>query len=188
MNKIHASARFLLASILSLILSLAAIAQRPANGAAQSYSPQLVAELRQVQQAAMTSDYAYAQVAHLCNNIGPRLSGSPQAAQAVKYVAGELRKLGLEVQLERVMVPHWVRGVETGELIEFKDQAPKTTQKIRLTALGGSVATPVEGITAEVVVVNNFDELRALGGAGVAGKIVLYNTRFDKQMAAHGFA
>jgi hypothetical protein len=188
MKRIHASARLLAATILSFTLSLAAIAQRPANGAAQPYSPQLVAELRQVQQAAMASDYAYNQVAHLCNNIGPRLSGSPQAAQAVEYVASELRKLGLEVQLEKVMVPHWVRGVETGELIEFKDQAPNTTQKIVLTALGGSAATPPEGVTAEVVVVNNFDELRALGRAGVAGKIVLYNARFDKQMAEQGLA
>ncbi|MEN3333873.1 MAG: hypothetical protein V7641_3238 [Blastocatellia bacterium] len=184
----HASARLIAASSLSFILSLAAVAQRPANGAAQTYSPQLVAELRQVQQAAMASDYAYTQVTHLCNNIGPRLSGSPQAAQAVEHVAGELRRLGLEVQLERVMVPHWVRGVETGELIEFTGQAPKTTQKILLTALGGSTATPAEGVTAEVVVVNNFDELRTLGRAGVAGKIVLYNARFDKQMAAQGFA
>jgi carboxypeptidase Q len=188
MKRIHPSARLLLASSLSLILSLAAAAQRPTDGAAQSYSPQLVAELRQVQQAALASDYAYEQVAHLCNHIGPRLSGSPQAAQAVEYVAGELRKLGLDVQLERVMVPHWVRGVETGELIEFNGQAPKTTQKIVLTALGGSVSTPPEGITAEVVVVNNFDELRALGRERVAGKIVLYNARFDKQMAEQGFA
>lgn len=170
------------------MLSLVAVAQRPVPTPVPSYSPQLMAELRQLQQAALASDYAYNQVAHLSNNIGPRLSGSPQAAQAVDYVAGELRQLGLEVQLEKIMVPHWVRGIETGELVEFKGQAPKTTQKIVLTALGGSSSTPPEGITAEVVVVNNFDDLRALGRERVTGKIVLYNVRFDKQMAAQGFA
>ncbi len=185
--KIHVTLRFLLASTLALILGLAAAAQHPTDGATP-YAPQLVTELRRLQQAAMASDYAYDQVAHLCNNIGPRLSGSAQAAQAVEYVAGELRRLGLDVQLERVMVPHWVRGVETGELVEFKGQAPKTTQKIVLTALGGSVATPPEGVTAEVVVVNDFDELRAMGRERVAGKIVLYNARFDKQLAAQGFS
>jgi Zn-dependent M28 family amino/carboxypeptidase len=56
-----------------------------------------------------------------------------------------------------------------------------------LTALGGSVATPPTGLTAEVVVVNNFDELAAMGRARVAGKIVLFNHRFDQQMAAEGF-
>jgi carboxypeptidase Q len=151
------------------------------------YSPQLLAELKQIQQAALTSDYAYRQVAYLSDNIGPRLSGSPQAQRAVEYVAGEMRRLGLDVQLEKLMVPHWVRGVETGELVEFPGQAPGTTQKIVLTALGGSVATPVQGLTAEVVVVHDFDELRALGREHVAGKIVLFNFPFDKRMAAQGY-
>ncbi|HZS08137.1 MAG TPA: M20/M25/M40 family metallo-hydrolase [Blastocatellia bacterium] len=150
------------------------------------FSDQLTAELNHLQRAALESDYAYRQAAYLCNNIGPRLSGSPQAQQAVEYVAAELRRLGLEVQLERIMVPHWVRGTETGALVEFKGQAPNTTQKIVLTALGGSVATPPEGITADVVVVKDFDELKALGREKVAGKIVLYNVKFDRRMAAQG--
>ncbi len=152
------------------------------------YSPQLVAEIKRVQQAAFESDYAYRQLAHLSNNIGPRLSGSPQAQAAVEYVAAELRNLGLEVQLEKVMVPHWVRGEETGALTEYPGMAPRTTQKIVLTALGGSVATPADGLTAEVVVVNNFDELTALGRGRVAGKIVLFNAKFDQQLADNGFA
>ncbi len=65
----------------------------------QLYSPETLAALKQLQQAALSSDYAYRQVAHLCNNIGPRLSGSAQAQKAVEYVAGELKALGLEVQL-----------------------------------------------------------------------------------------
>jgi Zn-dependent M28 family amino/carboxypeptidase len=144
--------------------------------------------LKQLQQAALQSDYAYRQVAHLANNIGPRLSGSAQAQQAVEYVAGEMKALGLEVQLEKVMVPHWVRGEETGALLQFPRQAANTTQKIVLTALGGSVATPAKGLTAEVVVVRDFDELKALGKERVSGKIVVFNHAFDKQMAAmdHG--
>ena len=109
------------------------------------FSEQTKAELKSLEQAALTSDYAYRQVAHLSNNIGPRLSGSLQAQKAVEYVAGEMRAQGCEVQLEKVMVPHWVRGEETAELVEFPGQAEKTTQKIVLTALGGSVATPAEG-------------------------------------------
>jgi Zn-dependent M28 family amino/carboxypeptidase len=71
--------------------------------------------------------------------------------------------------------------------VEFPGQAPNTTQKIKLTALGGSVSTPQQGLTAEVVVVNSFDELQALGRGQVAGKIVLFNVAFDQRMAEQGF-
>jgi carboxypeptidase Q len=150
------------------------------------FSPQTLADLKRLQQAALSSDYAYRQVAHLANNIGPRLSGSAQAAKSVEYVASELKAIGCEVQLERVMVPHWVRGEETAALIQFPGQAKNTTQKIVLCALGPSVATPPDGIEAEVIAVRNFDELKSLPRDKVAGKIVLFNYPFDKQMAAEG--
>jgi len=150
------------------------------------FSPQTLADLKRLQQAALNSDYAYRQVAHLANNIGPRLSGSVQVAKAVEYVANELKAIGCQVQLEKVMVPHWVRGEETATLVQFPGQAENTTQKIVLCALGPSVATPPEGITAEVIAAKNFDELKALPREKVAGKIVLFNYPFDKQMAAEG--
>src|SRR5213080_2548362 len=150
------------------------------------FSPQTLSELKQLQKAALESDYAYRQVTHLANNIGPRLSGSAQAAKAVEYVAAELKALGCNVQLEKVMVPHWVRGEETAALVQFPGQAPNTTQKIVLCALGGSVATPKTGIEADVIVVKNFDELKSMPREKVAGKIVLFNYPFDKQMAAEG--
>ena len=162
----------------------------PAASAADlaNFPPQLLEELSAIKTAALADDYAYHQLAHLTENIGPRPSGSPQAKAAVDYVAAELRQLGLEVQLEEVKVPHWVRGAETAELTEFPGQAAGTTQKIVLTALGGSSSTAAEGITADVVVVNNFDELKALGHDKVAGKIVLFNELFDKRKAAAGLA
>jgi carboxypeptidase Q len=152
------------------------------------FSPKTLSELKQLQKAALESDYAYRQVAHLANNIGPRLSGSAQAAKAVEYVAAELKAIGCDVQLEKVMVPHWVRGEETAALLEFPGQAPNTTQKIVLCTLGGSVATPKNGIEAEILVVKNFDELKSMPREKVAGKIVLFNYPFDKQMAAEGRA
>ena len=141
-----------------------------------------------IKAAALTDDYAYRQVAHLTENIGGRPSGSLQAKAAVDYVAAELRQLGLDVHLEEVKVPHWVRGAETAELVEFPGGAAGTTQKIVLTALGGSTSSPVDGLTADVVVVNNFDELKALGHDKVAGKIVLFNEPFDKRKAEGGMA
>src|SRR6516162_7907093 len=126
------------------------------------FSAQRLTELKRLQQAALNSDYAYRQVAHLANNIGPRLSGSAQAAKAVEYVASQMKAIGCEVQLEKVMTPHWVRGEETGALLEFPGMAPNTTQKIVLCALGRSVATPRDGLTAEVIAVRDFDELNSL--------------------------
>jgi len=145
-----------------------------------------IATMARLRDAALEDSYALGQLRHLTDNIGPRLSGSPQAQQAVEYVAAEMRALGAEVQLEKTMVPHWVRGIETGELLNWPGQAPGTTQKIVLTALGGSGATPSEGLEAEVLVVNSFDELKQLPPDAAKNKILLFNERFDKQLAAQG--
>src|SRR6266550_569078 len=150
------------------------------------FADQTLADLKQLRQAALASDYAFKQVAHLANNIGPRLTGSVQAAKAVEYVADEMKALGCNVQLEKVMVPHWVRGVETAELAQFPGQAAGTTQKIVLCALGGSVSTPPEGINADTVCVRDFEELKSLPREKVNGKIVLFNHSFDKKIAAQG--
>lgn len=173
--------------LLDLVLFATAAFAQASSPTPVLYSEKTLAELRVIQKNALDSDYALKHTAYLSNNIGPRLSGSPQAERAVQYVADELRKIGLAVRLQKVMVPHWVRGVETGELTQFEGMAPGTTQKVVLTALGGSVATPAEGLTADVVVVNNFAELAALGRAGVEGKIVLFNSKFDREMQAAGY-
>jgi Zn-dependent M28 family amino/carboxypeptidase len=154
----------------------------------QNFPPLLLQQLSAIKAAALNDDYAYRQLAHLTENIGPRPTGSAQALAAAEYVASELRQLGLDVRLQPVVVPHWVRGAETAALVEYPGMVPGTTQKIVLTALGGSSSTPAEGLTADVVTVNSFDELAALSRDKVAGKIVLFNEIFDKQKAAGGQA
>jgi carboxypeptidase Q len=162
----------------------------PQNSEAdQRNFPQLLLQqLSAIKAAALNDDYAYRQLAHLTENIGARPTGSPQATAAAQYVAEELRKLGLEVRLEPVTVPHWVRGAETAALVEYPGMVPGASQRIVLTALGGSSSTPPEGITADVVAVDTFDQLAALGRDKVAGKIVLFNELYDKQKAAAGLA
>ena len=154
----------------------------------REFSPELLGQLVSVRDAALSDDYAYAQTAHLTENIGPRLTGSVQAVQAAQYVAEQLRKLGLETRLEEVRVPHWTRGIETAELVAFPGSVTDTTQKVVLTALSGSTATPAGGLTAEVVVVRNFEELNELGRKQVAGRIVLFNYPFDERKAQAGHA
>jgi hypothetical protein len=151
-----------------------------------AWTPAQLATMERLRDAALNDPYALDQLRHLTDNIGPRLSGSPQAEQAVHYVAAQMSLLGANVTLEKATVPHWVRGVETAELISWLGQTPGTTQKILLTALGGSVATPANGLTAEVVVVDDWKRLRDLPPDAVKGKILLFNRKFNKELAAQG--
>ncbi|MBZ5665536.1 MAG: M20/M25/M40 family metallo-hydrolase [Acidobacteriia bacterium] len=177
-----------LSSLCALLLcaTFAAWSQTPPP--APTFSKELRDQLQAVRDAALTSDYAWHQLEHLTENIGPRPSGSPQAQAAAEYVAAEMRKLGLEVHLEPAQVSHWIRGEEKAQLVEYPGQAPQTTQRIVLATISGSSATPAEGITADVVVVHNFDELTALGREKVAGKIVLFNVPYDERKAVAGMA
>src|SRR5580700_2408197 len=72
----------------------------------QNFPSLLLQQLSAIKAAALSDDYAYQQLAHLTENIGARPSGSPQAKAAVEYVAAELRRMGLEVRLQPVTVPH----------------------------------------------------------------------------------
>ena len=154
------------------------------------WTPEQLTTMERLRDAALNDPYALSELRHLTDNIGPRLSGSPQADQAVHYVAEQMTALGAKVTLEKVMVPHWVRGIETAELIAWPGQTPGTIQKVVLTALGGSVATPAEGLTAEVIVVDDWKQLRALPPGFAKGKILLFNRKFNKELAAenHGGA
>ncbi len=116
---------------------------------------------------------AYDTLEYLTDNIGPRLSGSPNAAAAVRWATETFQKWGIAVTNENVIVPHWVRGAEEAKLVSHHNQ------KIVLTTLGGSVATPPKGITADLVEVHSFDELKT---SNVKGKIVFYDNPMDMEM------
>jgi len=157
------------------------------HAAEPAYSTELTGELIALRDAALSDDYAYQQVKYLTENIGARPEGSAQAQAAVEYVADQLRKLGLDVHLEPVMVPQWTRGQDTAELVEYPGHTYGTSQRIVLLALSGNAPTSPEGITANLVVVNDFQELEKLGRDKVSGRIVLYNAKFDRSKAANGF-
>ena len=145
------------------------------------------ATMGRIRDAAMTDPNAYNMLAHLTDNIGPRLSGSLQAQAAVEWVAAKMREMGTSVTLEKTTVPHWVRGKEDAVLTRWPGMPPGTTQKIVVTALGNSAPTSEDGLTANVMVVGSFAELRSLPVGEVKGKIVLFNKPFDKELTAQGF-
>ena len=110
---------------------------------------------------AMSSTFAWDRLAVLTDTIGNRLSGTPALDRAIQWAAAEMKKDGLEnVHTERVMVPKWVRGSESAEIVE-----PARHSMVML-GLGDSVGTGGDAIQAEVMVVHTFDELDATGIAG----------------------
>ena len=120
--------------------------------------------------AAEADQEGWKKLAHLTDRIGHRLSGSPALDKAIEWAIGAMKADGHQnVRGEKVMVPHWVRGEEWGRIT-----AP-VERPLALLQLGGSRATPKKGLSAEVVVVRDFDQLDTLGAAGVKGKIVLFN-------------
>jgi hypothetical protein len=179
------SETFIAVIAIFVLTPIAAIGQAQV---APDWTPAELQQMRELQNAALQDDYAFRQTAYLTDNIGPRPAGSPQAEGAVRYVAEEMRKLGLAVTLEKVSVPHWVRGEERAALVSYPGQVAGTEQKIVVTALASKGnASPPEGITAEVLVVDSFAELAALPKEKVAGKIVIFNEAFDRRKAAAGF-
>ena len=166
-------------SILDRIMTQA----EPGSGA---WTAEQIATMSRLRNEAMNDPYTYSKLTYLADSIGPRLSGSVQAGAAVEWVATQMRTLGATVTLEKTPVPHWVRGEEKAELTAWPGNVPETTQKIILTALGNSVATPAAGLTAPVIVVSSFAELKTLAAEAVRGKIVLFNVPFDKEMTGEG--
>jgi carboxypeptidase Q len=121
---------------------------------------------------AQADQFAWNRVAELTDTYGARLSGTDNLARAIVWAVETMKKDGLEnVRTERVMVPRWIRGAESLEMLNPPQHA------VPMLGLGGSVGTPPEGIEAEVLVVRNFDELKQRG-AEAKGKIVLFNAPY----------
>lgn len=126
-------------------------------------------------QAAMTDNDGYAALTYLTDHIGKRLSGTPQLNTAISWGAELMKKAGLQnVQIQPVMVPHWVRGNEFA-MITYKGEGGTIVKPMHMLGLGMSVGTPKAGITAPVVFVHDFAELDRLADAEVKGKIVVFN-------------
>lgn len=146
--------------------------------------------IRKIYDEALDSHVAYNYLEYLSNRIGGRLSGSPQAAAAVEYMRAVMDTLPFDtVYLQPVMVPHWVRG-DKEEARALSDR--RGSIDLRICALGNSVGTGEGGISAPVVEVHSFDELKALGRKKIEGKIVFFNVPMNQHhvetFAAYGEA
>lgn len=149
---------------------LLAAALLPFALAAQAPDASKVAKLKAD---ALVSEAAYKDLEYLCDRIGARPTGSRQLDEAIAWAQGVMRREGfVNVRAEPVTVKVWKRGEERGWI-----EAP-ARHTLSVLGLGGTVPTPKGGLTADVVVVGSFDELKALGEAKVKGKIVCYDVSF----------
>ena len=126
----------------------------------------------------LTKSSCYSWLDHLSNKIGSRMSGSIGAEKGVNYTKQQLEALGLDrVFLQEVMVPNWVRGEkETAYILDNKVKIA-----VPICALGGSIATSKNGLTAEIIEVFSIKELEALNPDQVKGKIVFYNRPMEAE-------
>jgi Zn-dependent M28 family amino/carboxypeptidase len=168
-------------SITSLMCVLAA-----ALSAAEPLSETYRETAGKIIDAALADTGGYEKLSYLCDRFGNRLSGSQALERAIVWAAAQMEKDGLKnVVTTAVKVPHWVRGKESAELVE------PVHKPLHMLGLGGSIGTPQDGITAEVVAVTSFNDLEARGRAGVENKMVLYNVPFTNyfetvQYRTHG--
>lgn len=131
--------------------------------------------IKQLFNSALTNGQSYQWLDVLSNDIGGRLSGSPEAQQAVEWGEKLMTDLNFDkVWLQPVMVPHWIRG----EKEEAYFTVGKTKFNVAICALGGSIATSKKGVTGEVVEVQSIEEAETLGEK-LRGKIVFFNRAFD---------
>ena len=139
---------------------------------AQSISQQYASAADRLIRGATSDSAAYQRLVELTDRFGPRFSGSDNLERAIDWIIARMKEDGLEnVRGEPVMVPHWVRGRESAELVQPRRAA------LPMLGLGGSIGTPPEGITAEVLVVFDFDELTRRA-TEARGKIVLFHVPY----------
>lgn len=159
--------------ILAVLCVLCALAVKTVE-AQSGISAQYKETADRIIKAATSDSAAWNRLALMTDTFGNRLSGSVALEKTIDWVLAQMKADGLaNAHTEPVMVPHWVRGHESAELISPR---PKP---LPMLGLGGSIATPKGGITAPVFVVGSFDDFKAHEDQ-VKGKIVLWDVPFTE--------
>jgi carboxypeptidase Q len=174
----------------TLIAALLAAAAAPLTAqplakppvAAPAYVPSVPKAVADLRDAALADSYAWDIVEGLTTEVGQRLAGTEAEARARAWAVAKLTALGFaNVHVEPFTMPVWVRGVETAEIV-----AP-FPQKLVLTALGNSGATPPGGLTGEIVAFDSVDALKAAPDSAVRGKIVFVDHRMMPTQDGSGY-
>jgi carboxypeptidase Q len=160
--------RLLLVVAALLLLPLSALPQAQGANWLSAYRE----DVSRLIHAATAGDFAWRRLAEMTDTHGARLSGSKNLERAIAWAIDRMKADGLDnVHAEPVMVPHWIRGRESAEIID----PPR--HEIAMLGLGGTSATPPEGIEAEVLPVDSFEDLQSHSSLA-RGRIVLFNVPY----------
>lgn len=169
--------RVLTAALVSGVLSSPALAQSAAE-----LDPQIELTAKNLMRYAMSDEIGLDFVEGLTTEVGQRLAGSDAEARARDWAVAELSELGFDaVRIEPFEIPFWSRKSESVAVVS------PSPQPLIATALGGSAATPVGGVTGQVVRFKNLAELQAAPISKVDGKIVFIDERMIKTMDGSGY-
>jgi carboxypeptidase Q len=157
---------------LAVVVTLSRAGAEPSQPAVASWLEPHRANADRLMKEALADQFAWNRLAELTDTYGNRLSGSENLTRAIAWAVDTMKADGLEnVRTEKVMVPRWVRGAESAEIVD----PPR--HPLSMLGLGGSVATPAAGIEADVVVVRSYEDLTQRA-ADVKGRIVLFNVPY----------
>jgi len=139
-------------------------------------------QARVLAQSALENNIAFEVVESLTTEVGARLAGSEAEARARLWAVEKLKELGFEnVHVEPFPVPLWERGIERAEIIS------PYPQSLTITALGGSVATPPEGVVGDLIRFESIKELKEQAYGSLAGKIVFIDEIMTRTQDGSGY-
>ncbi|TMO08844.1 M20/M25/M40 family metallo-hydrolase [Pseudoalteromonas sp. S558] len=165
-----------------LITALLLTSSMAANANSAEFTQKQLQQVDEVRNSALNSDLSYQLLESLTTEIGPRLPGTENDKKAVAWAQEKFNELGFDkVWLEEATFPEWRRFSESGKILTPSEQT------LNLTALGHSVSTPKDGITAEVILFETLDELIAAPANSLKGKIAYINYRMNRDIDGNGY-
>lgn len=165
-----------------LITALLLTSSMAANANSAEFTQKQLQQVDEVRNSALNSDLSYKLLESLTTEVGPRLPGTENDKKAVAWAQEKFNELGFDkVWLEEATFPEWRRFSESGKILTPSEQT------LHLTALGHSVSTPKDGITAEVILFETLDELIAAPANSLKGKIAYINYRMNRDIDGNGY-
>ncbi|MBG9999893.1 M20/M25/M40 family metallo-hydrolase [Pseudoalteromonas sp. NSLLW24] len=165
-----------------LITALLLTSSMAANANSAEFTQKQLQQVDEVRTSALNSDLSYKLLESLTTEVGPRLPGTENDKKAVAWAQAKFNELGFDkVWLEKATFPKWRRYSESGKILTPSEQP------LHLTALGNSISTPKDGITAPVVLFETLDELKAAPANSLKDKIAYINYRMNRDIDGNGY-
>jgi hypothetical protein len=165
-----------------IITGLLFVSSIAANATSAEFTTEQLQQVDEVRTIALNSTLSYELLESLTTEVGPRLPGTENDKKAVAWAQTKFKALGFDkVWLEEATFPEWRRYSESGKILTPSEQS------LHLTALGNSISTPKEGITAQIVLFETLDELIAAPANSLKGKIAYINYRMNRHIDGNGY-